>query len=363
MNIVGLNDTLLRAMTGSYSWSSWSIGARVFLFKGEVPATLEDLPFSLTTSSRDDAHAAIAEKANAIAGALFTVNRDQTNKKVQLVLNNNTNIFNRDSGTSFKANPALVYGGSALGDCFLHYVNNYDSTTSKGSGPTIASPAILTRKDVFPIETGPAKDVLASKATSGAVLNLYLGYKGDTSPSVAGVAVVNFDEPVWSDFVIFNMIFSGSSSSNRGINHVAVLNEANVWENIATGFTIAPNQLNKLTFTRRKIKAVRVSTYFETQGFVWGQYWLNRLTAGLSSYSDLPEFTSGLTTAADPFTWAIIQPETDATERAAISRRPLMLCTVGGVGSNADIKMVDPAYNLLGGSPFVANQVLLNLDY
>lgn len=364
MNVVGLNDLMLRSMTTSYAWDAWTAGARVYLFKGEVPESLSDLPFSLTTSTRDEAHTVISEKCSAVAGALLSVNRDQTNKKIQLLLNNaSANIFNRDRGTSFKANPALVYGGSALGDCFLHYVNNYNTATSKGSGPTIAAPAVLPWKDVFPIGIGQSKDILASKLASGAVLNLYIGLKGDSAPSSSGVAVVNFDEAVWSDFIIFNMTFSGSSSSSRGINHVAVLNEANVWENIQTGFGIGPNQMNRINFTRRKIRAVRLSTNYETQGFVTGQFWLNRFTAGLSNYGDLPEFTTNLTTANDPFTWAIVQPETDSVDRNASSRRPVMLCTVGASGSDADLKMTAPTYNLLGATPFVSNQVLLQLDY
>lgn len=361
MNVVGLNDLFLRSLTDSHVYSGATLPAMVYLFRGNVPSSLEDLPFELDSSAAYLHHKELAVSCNMYAPAVLSVDR-ATAGKVKLKLTNGNTALSRDEANCFKGRTDISYSGYTMVPHYIHYMNNFTSV----SNSTPALPAMLTKAERyanFDLEMGKGR--LSHKFGLNSIYTINMGSKGEVASSSTGGGAVIFHEAVWADFVTFNIHANGTASATRSIQYVQILDENDVWQNAQSGFSVDPNRYI-YGFTRRKIKGMRILSGYQTQGFVYSSYYLSEFAAGIRNFADLPEFNANLI-AATPITWAIIKPESDATTRATAFRAPIMMVEVGNGSSNAQLKMTDPYSKLCGDfsqstGPFVANQTILELD-
>lgn len=361
MNVVGLNDLLLRSLTDTYVESGFTFAATLFLFRGTVPSTFEEANIEASFSSFDTRYKELMSACAGVTDVLLSI--DRSTPKIKLNLTNGVFSHSREKGdwTKLPSSTPLRLNGvtTTLGDAVIYYPANATTrvnTTTPNPTPVTDDIIYSSKSRVFQYGAVAGKNYISY----GNGLGLYFGRRTNPGNSEWGSGAVIFKDPVDADFILIQQrANAGDASTDQNLGFVQLLNMSDQWVTIPdTNFTMGDGVLYRINFTKQKIKGLRYQNTVTTQADRSRYYNIAILTAGLADYSSDPKFnTSSLTN----YTYGILMPNEDNTTRSLQTRKPLMLVSIGTDAGN-DIKTVRNANYLIDPDLFVANQTLLELD-
>lgn len=361
MNVIGLNDLMLRSLTTTYTENNGVFGASLFLFKGNVPNSFQDLNMDLSQDSVNEIYKSLMALSGAVTDLVPSVVRESG--KVRLKLNNGAFAHSRIKTDWFKPKSTqAVYSfntnaWTTLGDMILYYPTNVASVAWAAPG----LPAAVTEEEIYSNKSRVFyMGALAHKTPLfyGHTYAMYFGHRNFSSSSNYGGGSVRFQVPVDADFIIMQ-IDSNTGGGAQASAAVQYLNMSDQWVTVPNSAQwMGVRNLHGWSFPKTKIKGVRSWSQNTTQASPETHH-ITTLTAGLKDYASDPKFNPPTT---DNYTYGILLPNEDSVARASASRKPLMLVSLG-VDETNDIRLVRNAQYQIDSDLFVANQTLLELDY
>lgn len=360
MKVVGLDDVLLRSLTNTYAESGVTFAATLFLFKGNMPNSFQDLNIDLS-GSVNAIYKALMAKSGAVTDVVLSSVRESG--KVRLKLNKGAFAHSRIKDDWFKPNSTQsVYSFdigayTTLGDMILYYPTNKVSIAFTAPG----LPAAVSEEEIYSSKSRVFyMGALAHKTPLyyGHDYAMYYGHRNYSNSSNIGGGSVRFQVPVDADFVIMQ-IDSNHGGGAQASAAVQYLNMSDQWVTVPNSAQwLGARALAGWNFPKTKIKGLR-SWSQNTTLYPPETLHITTLTAGLKDYAGDPKFNPPTT---DNYTYGILLPNEDSVTRASASRKPLMLVSLG-VDETNDIRLVKDAQNQIDSDLFVANQTLLELDY
>lgn len=365
MNVVGLNDLLLRSLVNEVTepgLTNYPYGLTIHLFKDQtVNDSLGSLDAVLDMDTLDQNFRRLSATAAGVVFARLTVER--VSNKIRLNIVPLTTDLRCASAELFHVGQSTrsVYDHQALanqtlGNCIIYKPNNFASAIRT---LTVAMPAVLSQSDRWQTpQSVLVREALTEKErfseNTGSSFNF--GRRHYDSPSLAwsaSVAVV-FTEPVEADFIYFDMLGIGNVVVNRSV-QVEVQNIDGSYSVLGT-ISVAAGTTNRFNFTKRTIRGVRLgSLYASVNANHYCDYYLQALTAGLGDYD------SAILNSNTPITKAVLTFNAESAVRTARHRLPVMAMSVGDQASSADLKMTSVTTKQLTRSSIVT-QTLLELD-
>lgn len=359
MNVIGINETALRSLINNVTVSSFTetYSVCIHLFREANPNDdITSLNLDLSSTTVNLNFSKLSANADGIMFANLTVTKSAG--KVRLVLNPIASDLPYTSSEVFYkgiASRALydhqAAANQTLGDCLMYNVNNIVNVLRTTS---IAMPAVVTRSEKWSSPFAVySKGAYAARSSGAQGQELHIGLRHYDALAYSGAAAAVFDAPVEADFIFFNMAGYGNVLANRTIGF-EVQNMDNSFTSVGD-FTLGANSVNRINFSKRTIKGIRLLSYYAGVGAnQYCNYYLLNFTAGLRDYASSP--LNSITRPA--YTKAVLSLNLNPTDIQNSHRLPLMTLSVGDTNSNMDLKLVDPASIDLSRNSFAAQTIL-----
>lgn len=374
MLVTGLDGIVLRSLLESKLVQGFPINNYVYLFSGTPPTAIEDLNIEFTRVPVTD-EALLHNAADAVLN--FSADVVQDTGVVKFNITNGLYSCYKEKHVCYKSNPDVsVYDRNLLqyrnlGDALVYYANNLANRQTTGSGfPTLAIPALESQD--FRLANNIANGSFSGKdvrsVNSADSWRFLFGRRGNNknasgqdlpTNSSRGHAIVVFDTEVEADFILFNLGWTGTVVRGTTLTYLSLILQDDTFVELPT-FAASPNVLYCVPFNKQMIKGIRIANAHEpinTSTQTNTNFYGTVFTAGLSDYLG----NALASVQRDPITWGIITPTLNTDTRAMVNyTQPMLIVTVGGVGSGSNIE-IDGHDQMYLTNDCIVNKSLLEL--